>query len=249
MFTALPLMQRFLAARDAGFDAVEVQFPDEEPDRAGLIRAAQAAGLPVVLLNVPKGGEEMAGMAALPGRESDFAAALEVAAGLAADLGARKVNVLAGVITGLDPAACRATLRDNLRRAGDRLGRDGLMVLTEPVNPFDRPGFALTTLQDALDVLDAADHPALHLQFDLYHMARTEGCLPAAIARAGARIGHVQFADRPGRGAPGTGEIAFAPALAALRQLGYDDVIAAEYMAGDGGPLGWMDDFKRMMQA
>lgn len=251
MFTQLPMHERFSAARDAGFDAVEIQFPDEEADRPRLIRAARAGGLPVVLINVPRGGGVRSGLAALPGHEAGFARALEVAAGLAADLGAAKVNVLAGAPPPDQPrAACRQVLIDNLRRAGDRLGRGGLVVLTEPVNPFERPDFFLTSLDAALDVLAAADHPALGLQFDLYHMARTEGDLPAAIARAGARIRHVQFADAPGRGAPGSGRLDFARALAALDRAGYRGVIAAEYLAPmpDAASLRWLDDFRKVLQ-
>lgn len=250
IFTQLPMHERFFAARDTGFDAVEVQFPDEEADRPRLIRAARAAGLPVVLINVPRGGAGQSGLAALPGREAAFAQALEVASGLAADLGAKKVNVLAGAPQARPRAACRQVLIDNLRRAGDRLGRDGLMVLTEPLNPTDMPDFFLTSLADALDVLAAAAHPALHLQFDLYHMALTEPDLSAAIACAGTMIGHVQFADAPGRGAPGSGGIDFIAALAALRVAGYRGVIAAEYFAPmpDAASLRWMDEFRKVLQ-
>ena len=71
----------------------------------------------------------------------------------------------------------------------------------------------------------------------------------AATERAGPAIGHVQFADAPGRHEPGTGGIDFSAALHALKKIGYDDALAAEYRpAGqteDG--LTWMADFERMM--
>lgn len=235
LFTDLPMVERFSAAKDAGFDAVEIQFPDEEPDRPALIRAARAAGLPVVLINLPRGGATM-GLAALPGREADFAAALDMAAGLAADLGAVKVNVLAGQ----GPSARRQVLLDNLRRAGDRLGPEGLLVLTEPLNPLDQPDFFLTRLHPALDLLHEAAHPALRLQFDLYHMALSEPDLPAAIAQAGAMIGHVQFSDAPGRGAPGSGGIDFSAALRALEAAGYRGSLGAEYIAAAPTDFAWL---------
>lgn len=240
LFTDLPMVDRFFAARDAGFDAVEIQFPDEEPDRPALIRAARAAGLPVVLVNVPRG--DGMGLAALPGREAAFAAALEVVAGLAADLGALKVNVLAGQ----GPEASRRVLIDNLRRAGDRLGRAGLMVLTEPLNPLDRPDFFLTRLRQALEILTEVAHPSVRLQFDLYHMALSEPDLPAAIAQAGALIGHVQFADAPGRGAPGSGGINFAAAFRALATTGYRGSVGAEYNAGRPTDFAWLEDFRAL---
>jgi len=143
-----------------------------------------------------------------------------------------------------------ACLIANLRRSGDLFGTIGVKVMVEPVNPVDVPGFFLTSLDEALEALDLADHPNLFLQFDFYHMAITEPDLVAAIERAGPRIGHVQFADTPGRHEPGTGTIDFQAALAALRQTGYDGAVSAEYRpAGDTlAGLGWMKDFREAMQ-
>jgi hydroxypyruvate isomerase len=117
-----------------------------------------------------------------------------------------------------------------------------MMPVVEAVNPFDVPGFWLDGLGKALGFLDALGDERILLQFDFYHMARTEPDLVAAIAEAGPRIGHVQFADHPGRHEPGTGGIDFTSAFAALKRTGYDDVVSAEYRpAGrtDDG-LGWM---------
>jgi len=145
---------------------------------------------------------------------------------------------------------CMDCLVENLRRAGDLFGTIGVKVMVEPVNPVDVPGFFLSSLDAALEALDRADHPNLFLQFDFYHMAITEPDLVATIRRAGPRIGHVQFADTPGRHEPGTGTIDFARALAALKETGYVGAVSAEYrpkgetLAG----LGWMKDFREMME-
>ena len=247
MFTERPMVERIAAAAAAGFDAAEIQFPYDEPVDA-LREAVEGAGIPLVLINVPAGDRAAGdvGLAALPPREAEFRAAVDLCLGYARALGVRKVNVLSGRPGELPEAASMRTLVGNLRLAADRFGEAGIAVQVEPVNPVDVPGFFLTSLDRALEALAAAGHPNLHLQFDLYHMARTEPSLTGAIARAGARIGHVQFADTPGRHEPGTGTIDFAAALGALAAAGYDDVVSAEYRpAGrteDG--LGWLEAFR-----
>ncbi len=249
LFTELPLADRLSAARDHGFDGVEIQFP-EAADLEPLRAAIAATGMAVVLINVPRGTGDDVGLAALPDRQDDFRAAVGTCAEQATALSVRKVNILAGrPPPGADPVPCRSVLVENLRHAADLMGRIGVRVMVEPVNPIDVPGFFLTCLQDALDVLAEAAHPNLFLQFDLYHMGVTEPDLCAAIARAGPRIGHVQFADTPGRHEPGSGDTDFAAAFAALRATGYDGAVSAEYrpagMTTDG--LGWMDGIRRMI--
>lgn len=249
LFSELPLVARLAAARDCGFDGVEIQFPDTSETEA-LRAESLAADMPVVLINVPRGTGDDVGLAALPGRQSDFREAVARCATQAAALSVRKVNILAGrPPPDADPALCRQVLVDNLRHAADVMAQIGVRVMVEPVNPKDVPGFFLTSLQAALDVLDEAAHPNLFVQFDFYHMAITEPDLCAAIGRAGPRIGHVQFADTNGRHEPGRGTIDFTAALSALRQTGYDDVISAEYRpAGDTkAGLEWMDGFRKMI--
>jgi hydroxypyruvate isomerase len=125
----------------------------------------------------------------------------------------------------------------------------GVKVVVEAINPFDVPGFFLDGLDPALAFLDLLGDPAVSLQFDFYHMARTEPDLVAAIARAGWRIGHVQFADHPGRHEPGSGAIDFEDALSALRKTGYAGAVSAEYRpAGrtEAG-LGWMSRLRAQL--
>ena len=248
LFPELPMARRFEAAAAAGFECVEIQFPDEE-DTDALAVARRAAGIPVDLINIPRGGSDASGLAALPGREADFAAAVETALRGAEALGAAKVNALAGDPGDADPARCRETLAANLALAAERFAGIGVRVMTEPVNALDRPGFFLIGVEAGLETLDRVGHPNLGLQFDLYHMAITEPDLVAAIERAGLRIGHAQFADAPGRGAPGTGATDFGAALAALRGTSYDGALAAEYLPrGDTGKeLSWMDGFREAM--
>src|SRR5690606_15580702 len=127
------------------------------------------------------------------------------------------VNVLPGRLAeGVEPGAALRTLADNLRRAAGAFEPLGVRVLCEAINPLDMPGFLINTPQQLNELLQAVDHPNCAAQLDLYHMARQGLDIPTGIALLAGRIGHVQFADCPGRGAPGSGQLDFAAAWQAL---------------------------------
>ncbi|GGA26028.1 hydroxypyruvate isomerase family protein [Neptunicoccus cionae] len=249
MFTELPLVERLAAAGQAGFEGVEIQFPAPE-ETAEIAAASAASGMPVTLINVPRGPGDAVGLACLPDQQIAYRAAVQSCAKQAETLQVRKVNVLAGrPPEGASRAECLTVLRDNLIYTADVMAEIGVKVMIEPVNRNDVPGFFLTGLSEPLALLEDLSHPNLALQFDFYHMAITEPDLPEAITRAGARIGHVQFADTPGRNEPGTGTVDFAAALQALRETGYNGEVSAEYnpkhKTTEG--LDWMPEFKRML--
>ena len=241
LFTEMPLARRFGAAAAAGFEGVEIQFPYES-DPAALKR--DAGGMPIVLINAPARDPRGAnGLATDATQRQAFAENLEEAIRFAGILGVRKLNVLPGPPPpGQADAETEAVLADNLSLAAERCDGIGVAVVTEAINPFDAPGFWLDRLGKALSTLETLGDRRVKLQFDLYHMSRTEPDLVAAIGAAAPWIGHVQFADDPGRHEPGTGSIDFPAAFAALRRAGYGDAVSAEYRpAGrtqDG--LGWM---------
>ena len=242
LFAELPLEGRFEAADRAGFDGVEIQFP-YGADAHDLRRAA--GDVPIVLINVPahdaRGG---IGGAVDASARDRFAAGLETALRYADVLGVRKVNVLPGAPPlGQSDSVTSRVFSDNVLLTADRMEEIGVEVVVEALNPFDNPGAWLDGLGKALRFLAGQGDPRVRLQLDLYHTARTEPDLLAAIAEAADAIGHVQFADHPGRHEPGSGSIDFAAAFAALRRAGYRDTISAEYrpagLTRDG--LGWMD--------
>jgi hydroxypyruvate isomerase len=251
MFTEMPMLDRLAAARRAGFERVEIQFPYDY-DIDDLVAARDEAGVEMVLINLPAGDRENgeAGLTALPGRESDFRSAVDLGLDAARRLGVRKINALAGR-PGEAPAALVArTARDNLTFAATKFAGIGAIVLVEPVNPIDVPGFYLNRLQAAVDLITLVDVDTVKLLFDLYHMEQTEPSLSAAIRACAPMIGHVQFADTPGRHEPGTGRIDFTAALRTLKDCGYDGHISAEYRSASGrtaDSLEWLDEFKPFM--
>ena len=246
LFTDRPLLERVLAARVAGFDGVEIQFPYEVP-AIQLAEALQRADMPLVLINVPAGDLMAggAGLACVPSRQADFDAALQEALTYAAMVRPLKVNVLAGRLDAcVAPEQAWQCLTDNLRSTAQAFSTLGIGVLCEAINPLDMPGFLLNTPQQMLDLLVAVDHPNLALQLDLYHMARQGMDLPAVIGQLASHIGHVQFADCPGRGEPGSGQLDFNAALAALNSVGYKGWLGAEYRPSATGHLAWLQRWR-----
>jgi len=232
LFTELPLLERFAAARRAGFDTVELQFPYECPldDLAHALRDADVA---LYLINLPAGdwagGDR--GIAADPAREAEFRAGVARALEYAARLGVKRLNCLAGKrSTAADDDAQWRTLLGNVRFAAAQLRGLGAQLLVEPINRRDIPGFFLGTSAEALRLIEQADEPNLALQYDVYHMQRSEGELTETIRANLDRIGHIQIADTPGRHQPGSGEINFRFLLRELDRMGYAGYVSLEYV-------------------
>jgi hydroxypyruvate isomerase len=233
MFTERPPLDRPKAAADAGFAAVEIQFPYDTPADAWA-RAIEDAKVGVSVINFPVGDmhDGGPGLAAMPGREAAFRAAVAEAVPYATALKPRNYNVLPGFppVDTLGRDACLDALAGNLSHAAETLSPLGVRVVTEAVNTQDRPGFFLKSSSQAIEAIDRAGHPNLAIEHDLYHMHIMEGRLIERLGEIFGRIGHIQFADAPGRHEPGTGEIEFEPIFHAIDELGYDGWVAAEYV-------------------
>lgn len=248
LFTELPLVQRFHAARQAGFSAVEIQFPYELPV-ADLQRLLQDNQLKLVLINLPAGDLMRGGngLACVPGREADFRLAVEQALRYAWALEVPAVNVLAGRLAGgVSRDQALDTLQANLQFAVEKLSGVGISTCIEAINCYDIPGFLLNTAEDMRQMLARVAHPSLQMQVDLYHMARMQEDLPTLLQQDWRLIGHIQFADTPGRGAPGSGELPFAHLFKQIAALPYSGYCGAEYNSGKDTPatLGWLTAYR-----
>jgi hydroxypyruvate isomerase len=252
LFTELPLAERVLAAAIAGFDGVEIQFPYELP-AIRLKEALEAAGMPLHLINLPAGDlmNGGAGLAAVPARQIEFDAALQEALSYAAMVRPALVNVLPGCLAeGLEPEQALTCLISNLRKTAEAFQLLGIGVVVEAINPLDMPGFLINTPEQLDALLEAVAHPNLAAQYDFYHMARQGLDVRAGLTLLAGRIGHVQFADFPGRGAPGSGQEQFTPLLLTLRKTGYQGWLAAEYRPDEAGTqqsLGWLDKWRELL--
>jgi hydroxypyruvate isomerase len=246
LFTELPYLERFAAARAAGFTAVEYLFPYEYP-REDLAACLREQRLKQVLHNLPAGdwaaGER--GIACHPNRVDEFRTGVERAIRYANALDCPQVNCLAGKLPpGVSRDVAHATFVANLRHAAAVLGDAGVRLLIEPINRYDIPGFFLTGTDQAIAILDEVGSDNLFLQYDLYHAQRSEGELAATLQRHLPRIGHIQVADNPGRNEPGTGEIHYPFLFRHLDALGWKGWIGCEYKprtTTEEG-LGWMKE-------
>ncbi|BEP60536.1 hydroxypyruvate isomerase [Variovorax sp. V213] len=243
LFTELPFMQRFEAAAKAGFEAVEYLFPYPF-EKKELAAALRTNGLQQVLHNLPAGdwdkGER--GIACHPDRTGEFREGIAMAIDYATALGCPQLNCLVGKVpAGVSTEAAHKTVVENLRLAAGELEAAGLRLLIEPINTFDIPGFFLTRTDQALALIDEVGSSNLRVQYDIYHAQRMEGELGNTLSKNLARIGHIQLADNPGRGEPGTGEINYPWLFRHIDSIGYDGWIGCEYKprATTAEGLGW----------
>jgi hydroxypyruvate isomerase len=244
LFNEVPFLDRFAAARRAGFAGVEYLFPYEH-DPSEIKRRLDEHGLTQVLHNLPAGnwsaGER--GIASHPERVAEFEDGVARAIQYATALGCTQLNCLAGIVpAGVDPDRARATFVTNLRGAARRLQDAGIRLLVEPINTRDIPGFLLRTTAQALEIIGEVGSANLWLQYDVYHMQIMEGDLATTIEQHLDRIAHVQIADNPGRHEPGTGEINYEFLFEFLDRIGYSGWVGCEYKpaAGTEAGLGWM---------
>jgi hydroxypyruvate isomerase len=232
LFKELEFPERFEAAAQAGFEAVEIQFPYAW-DKGRLAQIAQHAGVEVVLINIPGGDPEKGdrGIGCLPSRVAEFRDSVAKAIEYSKALGCKQVNCLAGVAPpNIDEAKLRETYVWNLRYAAVELARQDMTLLVEPINTRTIPGFYLNKSAQALAIMNDTGAANLELQYDLFHMRIMGDDLAKTIEANLGRIGHMQIADVPDRHEPGTGEIDFPPLFDLIDRLGYKGWIGAEYV-------------------
>ena len=232
LFKEVPLLERFGRAAAAGFSEVEFWWPGHEAELEAVESAVGDAGLDVALFNFDAG--DMAagdrGLASDPDRQQLFRDSVPVALDLARVLGCERMNLLVGhEIPGTDREELLALARENVRFAAEKAEAANVTVMVEAVNTFENGPYLLYTTKQAVEFVERVGRENVRIQHDFYHMQRMEGNLVANLREHCDRIGHVQIADSPGRGEPGTGEIHYPFVLGELEKLGYDGYVGLEY--------------------
>lgn len=245
LFKEAPFLERFGRAAEAGFSAVEFWWPAGE-DLGEVEAAVKGADLDVALFNFDAGdmpaGER--GLVSDPARRERFRENVPVALDLARRLGCRRMNVLVGHDKeGMSREERLDLARENVAFAADEAKAAGVTVLVEAVNTFENGPYLLHTTVQAVQFVRSVGRENVKIQHDLYHMQRMEGNLVANLRENIGWIGHVQVADSPGRGEPGTGEIHYPFVFGELERLGYDGYVGLEYNPTGGdteGSLWWL---------
>lgn len=246
MFTEVPLLERFQAAADAGFKAVEIQFPYEASVEA-LTKAKAHAGVNVCLINVPagdlmSGGE---GLACIPDKEAEFEQALKQAVEYATALNVHCVNVLPGrCFNETQQGQYLETFKRNLVKAANVFAKHKILVTFEAINTKDMPGFIIHNTEQMLNIMVELNHPNIKMQYDIYHMHIMDGNVDETLQHHGDKIGHIQFADVPGRGEPLSGNLNFQRIFSGIENSHYHGYVCAEYKPSGGNTqasLKWME--------
>ncbi|MCB1377222.1 MAG: hydroxypyruvate isomerase [Alphaproteobacteria bacterium] len=231
LFNEVPFLDRFEAAATAGFRGVEYVGPYDYPAEQ-IAELLHRHDLKQVLFNLPAGnwaaGER--GIGCHPDRIAEFEVSVETAIHYAKVLGCGQVNCLAGLRpAGTTPEAAEATFIRNLRHAAEEFEKAGILLIAEPINFYDMPGFFLNRSAQAIAIFDQVGSDNLKLQYDIYHMQRMEGELARTIERLMPRIAHFQIAGNPNRTEPDRGEINYPFLYDFIDGLGYTGWIGAEY--------------------
>lgn len=241
LFTELPLLERPAAAARAGFSAVEFWWPFPTPDPSeaevdAFVDAIEGAEVRLIGLNFyagdMPGGER--GVLSDPVRGAEFRRSVDIAVGIAERLGCPGFNALYGNqpegLTDAERAERQALALENILYAARAMAPGGGTVLIEPIS--GAPAYPLKTAAEAVAVVEqarAAGAANVAFLYDAYHLAANGDPIEPALAANYATFGHVQIADHPGRGEPGTGSLDLDGILDELRSRGWDKYVALEY--------------------
>lgn len=246
LYDGVPLVERIHAAKHHGFDAVECHFPyDVDPSLVS--EALEATGLPMLGLNTHPG--DSFGLLAIPGQETKAREAIDEAVRYAAAIKAGNVHVMAGKSGGGE--AAETCYRENLRYACDVAGAQGLTVLIEPINQRDVPGYHLSRVEHASDIIGSLGLDNLRMMFDCYHTQIMQGDLMTRAETYLPIIGHIQIAAVPDRGEPDGGELHYANLLRAFGEMGWRAPVGAEYKPRSGSVdagIGWLSSMRQELK-
>jgi hydroxypyruvate isomerase len=248
LFTELPFLERFDAAAQNGFTAVEYANPYDFPI-ADLQKRLADAGLTQVLINTPAGTPDSAarsGYACLPDAIGAFRDGISRALEYATGLGSKHVHVMGGIVPdGVRWDRAFATYVTNVAWATEQAASTDVTLVLEAMNQRDAPGFVLESVEQAVSVIDAVDSDSLAFLFDVYHAQVQQGDVLSRLRAVFPHVAHVQIADPPTRTEPGTGEIGWDRFFAELRTLGYSGWVGLEYQPANGTVegLGWRNAF------
>ena len=112
---------------------------------------------------------------------------------------------------------------------GKTIHGERVRLLLETIDPEENPKYYLTSIAEALEIVETVNHPQVQLLYDFFHEQIANGNLIAKLEKSIPHLGLVHIADVPGRHEPGTGEINYQNIFRKLAQLNYKGVAAMEF--------------------
>lgn len=248
-FGELPFIERFAAAANAGFRAVEFLFPYDFP--AEVIKAElEKHQLELVLFNTAAGNVQAGewGVSAIPGREAEARADIDRALEYALALNVPQVHVMAATVpNGADRATYEETFVRNMHYAAERFAPHGIRLLLEALNPVTKPNYLYASQYQTLAMMARIDRPNVFTQLDLFHAQLVDGNLTHLIREYAGRYRHIQIASAPHRHEPDEGEINYSYLFNLLDEVGYDGWVGCEYIprGRTEAGLGWFAPYAK----
>lgn len=252
LLTERPLLDRPRAAREHGFASVEYWWPfDGNPTPSDdevntFIATLEEAEVRLTGLNFWAGDMSRGdrGMVSVKGRCTDFEKNAEIVAEIGRRTGCRDFNALYGLRQdGQSPQAQDEVAVQNLIVAAQAVEPIGGTVLLEPVSGAE--GYPLKIADDALKVIDkvrASGARNIALLADFFHLAVNGDDVSAVIEKHAGGFGHIQIADAPGRGAPGTGDLPLEQWINRSYELGYRGGVGLEYKQEEETAFDWLSE-------
>ena len=249
LWPELDVYDRFRAAAEAGFSRVEILFV-HVLDRERVARLVKDLKLELVLFDPAPGDWEAGerGLGCLPGRQDEFRRSVADAISTATRFGTARLNALVGIQPpGVSDAQASTTLVENLRDVAGPAAQAGIKLLVENINTTDMPGYFVSTVERAAQIVNAVDRPNVRVQLDQYHVGMMGGNAAELFRKYADLVEHVQIADVPGRHEPGTGQQPIQSFLNELDALGYSGAVGLEYRpsADTENALAWLPRERR----
>lgn len=233
MYSELPFLERFRAAKEDGFDFVEFwSWTDKDLD--AVKAAAEEAGIGIAGFN---GDAELSLID--PEQKEAYLAFLRKSVEAAKKVGARSVTIhsnglgegglVINAYDNLSDTVKLCAMYDTLKECARIAEESGVRMNLEPLNiTTDHVGNFLQTTRMAAEMTRLIGSPMLKVLYDVYHMQLNEGSLCDNIRAYADQFGHIHVADAPGRHEPGTGEINYANVFACLEESGYTGLVGYE---------------------
>jgi len=249
LFTEHTFLERFEAAANAGFKAVEYLFPYDF-SATQIKQALDKHQLVQALFNAPPGdwGAGDRGIACLVGREAEFARGIATALSYAQIIGNKRLHVMAGILPESDDyQAARQCYINNLRLAAKAAQKLAITILIEPINNIDMPGYFVSFQEQGAQLIADINEPNVRLQFDCYHCQMMQGDVVNTFKKLHSVIDHVQIAGVPGRHEPNIGELNYHFILNAIDNTGYSGFVGCEYkpLSHTNAGLSWLSQLQQ----